>query len=85
MCEQKIVTQDGFTTEELFASVPPLSYIDTNYLARLGIPGLGLRLLLLRLHQRLHQKHHGDGAAAAAEDADTNTEDDTALGKRKLT
>lgn len=56
-CETALVCEEGFSTEEVFASTAPATQFNAAYLSRIGISGLGVQQLLLRLHLRLHQKH----------------------------
>lgn len=51
--ERCLVLQEGFATEELFASVPRASF-NAGYLMNIGVPGLGLQTFLLNLHKELH-------------------------------
>lgn len=51
--ERCLVVQEGFATEELFASVPRASF-NAGYLMNIGVPGLGLQTFLLNLHKELH-------------------------------
>ncbi len=59
-----LVNQEGFCTEELFAGVTPTQF-NAAYLTSLGITGMGVQQLLLRLHLRLFQEHRRRAEAAA--------------------
>lgn len=52
-CERCLVLQEGFATEELFASIPRASF-NLDYLIGVGVAGLGLQTFLLNLHKELH-------------------------------
>ncbi len=55
-CERCLVLQEGFATEELFASVPRASF-HAEYLKDVGVTGLGLQTFLLQMHRALHVPH----------------------------
>ncbi len=52
-CEWKLVSQEGITSKDLFASLPE-NVFNVGFLKKIGIVGLGLQHLLLEYHAELH-------------------------------
>lgn len=51
-CEQKLVINEGFVTEDEFLECPPTEF-NRAYLTRIGITALGLQRYLVKLHNEL--------------------------------
>lgn len=56
-CEQKLVLQEGFASERCFAECLP-DIMDHAYLTRIGVSGMGLQHLIVKLHRELHAQHN---------------------------
>ena len=52
-CEQKLVVQEGFVKESDFAECPS-DMFNHAYLTSIGVTGMGLQRLLLKLQSELH-------------------------------
>jgi hypothetical protein len=58
VCERALIAQEGFTTEALFASLPPIEF-NAEYLRGLGITAKGTQMQLISLHRELHAQYTG--------------------------
>lgn len=66
-CEEKLVFQEGFTTEELFARTATAE-VTADYLKGLDITGKGIQQALLDLHRELHNNITHVGQHSMGED-----------------
>lgn len=86
-CEQKLVVQEGFVNETDFAECPPAMFTHA-YLTNIGVTGMGLQRLLLKLQGELHAAIGAKGktdmtAAGAGGIAMGNTKQGTAAKKMR--
>jgi hypothetical protein len=56
VCERALISQEGFTTEPSFASLPPTEF-NAEYLKGLGITAKGTQMQLIALHRDLHAQY----------------------------
>jgi hypothetical protein len=57
MCESKLVVEEDFTTEEVFASLQPDEF-NAAFLAGMGISAKGLQLKFVSFHKDLHVQYN---------------------------
>lgn len=60
-CEEKLVRGEGFTTEEVFATVPAQT-LTAAYFEKIGITALGLQQHLIAVHSQLGGARTGTGS-----------------------
>lgn len=61
LCEEKLVRGEGFTTEEVFATLPAHT-LSAAYFEKIGITALGLQQHLVAVHAELSGVNGGSAA-----------------------